>query len=106
MDIKPSLAFDIVPLLNPYGPAGSDPSLEFLVVSEETYRGGMAVNRFRHEKVTCEGDWQREGFRVGRVLWKVPSPQRREERAQGGKKRQGGTGSQVVFWDKLYLWSK
>nr|XP_020020722.1 bifunctional coenzyme A synthase isoform X2 [Castor canadensis] len=49
VDIKPSLAFDIIPLLDPYGPAGSDPSLEFLVVSEETYRGGMAVNRFRLE---------------------------------------------------------
>lgn len=49
VDIKPSLNFDIMPLLDPYGPAGSDPSLEFLVVSEETYRGGMAVNRFRLE---------------------------------------------------------
>ncbi|KAM5273395.1 bifunctional coenzyme A synthase [Ctenodactylus gundi] len=49
VDIKPSLTFDIVPLLDPYGPAGTDPSLEFLVVSEETYRGGMAVNRFRLE---------------------------------------------------------
>ncbi|XP_054987441.1 bifunctional coenzyme A synthase isoform X1 [Sorex araneus] len=49
VDIKPSLNFDIMPLLDPYGPAGSDPSLEFLVVSEETHRGGMAVNRFRLE---------------------------------------------------------
>ncbi|XP_011379502.1 bifunctional coenzyme A synthase isoform X3 [Pteropus medius] len=49
VDIKPSLTYDIVPLLDPYGPAGSDPSLEFLVVSEETCRGGMAVNRFRLE---------------------------------------------------------
>ncbi|XP_058140271.1 bifunctional coenzyme A synthase [Dasypus novemcinctus] len=49
VDIKPSLTFDIIPLLDPYGPAGSDPSLEFLVVSEETYRGGLAVNRFRLE---------------------------------------------------------
>lgn len=77
MDIKPSLAFDIIPLLDPYGPAGSDPSLEFLVVSEETYRGGMAVNRFRLENVTCEGDWQRERMGmgkaiVGRVLLEVP----------------------------------
>nr|XP_045014000.1 bifunctional coenzyme A synthase isoform X2 [Jaculus jaculus] len=49
VDVKPSLTFDVVPLLDPYGPAGSDPFLEFLVVSEETYRGGMAVNRFRLE---------------------------------------------------------
>nr|XP_038941542.1 bifunctional coenzyme A synthase isoform X2 [Rattus norvegicus] len=49
VDIKPSLTFELIPLLDPYGPAGSDPTLEFLVVSEETYRGGMAVNRFRLE---------------------------------------------------------
>ncbi|XP_005394688.2 PREDICTED: bifunctional coenzyme A synthase [Chinchilla lanigera] len=49
VDVKPSLTFDIVPLLDPYGPAGSDPLLQFLVVSEETYRGGMAVNRLRLE---------------------------------------------------------
>lgn len=59
VDIKPSLTFELVPLLDPYGPAGSDPTLEFLVVSEETYRGGMAVNRFRLENVTPDGDWQR-----------------------------------------------
>uniref|UniRef100_A0A2K6EHH4 Cytidyltransferase-like domain-containing protein n=1 Tax=Propithecus coquereli TaxID=379532 RepID=A0A2K6EHH4_PROCO len=49
VDIKPSLTFDIIPLLDPYGPTGSDSSLEFLVVSEETCRGGMAINRFRLE---------------------------------------------------------
>ncbi|XP_074079958.1 bifunctional coenzyme A synthase isoform X2 [Macrotis lagotis] len=49
VDMKPSLVFDIVPLLDPYGPAGTDPSLECLVVSEETYRGGLAVNRRRLE---------------------------------------------------------
>ncbi|KAK2101706.1 hypothetical protein P7K49_019372 [Saguinus oedipus] len=45
VDIKPSLTFH-VPLLDPYGPAGFDPSLEFLVVSKETYYGGMAINHF------------------------------------------------------------
>lgn len=71
VDVKPSLAFDVVPLLDPYGPAGSNPTLEFLVVSEETYRGGMAVNRFRLENVTPEGDWQREweGGGLSEVLW-------------------------------------
>lgn len=71
VDIKPSLTFDIIPLLDPYGPAGSDPSLEFLVVSEETYRGGMAVNRFRLENVTPGRDWQREwmGMGMGKATW-------------------------------------
>lgn len=72
VDVKPSLTFDIVPLLDPYGPAGSDPTLEFLVVSEETYRGGMAVNRFRLENVTPEGDWQREWD--GKACWKYCGP--------------------------------
>ncbi|XP_036613318.1 bifunctional coenzyme A synthase isoform X2 [Trichosurus vulpecula] len=35
VDMKPSLVFDIVPLLDPYGPAGTDPSLECLVGIEE-----------------------------------------------------------------------
>ncbi|XP_077020442.1 bifunctional coenzyme A synthase isoform X2 [Tamandua tetradactyla] len=35
VDVKPSLTFDVIPLLDPYGPAGSDPSLEFLVDLEE-----------------------------------------------------------------------
>lgn len=72
VDIKPSLTFDIIPLLDPYGPAGSDPSLEFLVVSEETYRGGMAVNRFRLENVTPEGDWQREWMGMGKDTGEAP----------------------------------
>lgn len=46
MDVKPSLTCGIIPFWDPYGSAGSDPILEFLVVSEETYRGGIAVNRF------------------------------------------------------------
>ncbi|KAL0612262.1 Bifunctional coenzyme A synthase [Plecturocebus cupreus] len=40
VDIKPSLTFDVALLLDPCGPAGFDPSLKFLVVSEETYCGG------------------------------------------------------------------
>lgn len=68
VDIKPSLTYDIIPLLDPYGPAGSDPSLEFLVVSEETCRGGMAVNRFRLENVTPGGDWQREWMGTGKAI--------------------------------------
>lgn len=82
VDIKPSLTFDIIPLLDPYGPAGSDPSLEFLVVSEETYRGGMAVNRFRLENVTPEGDWQRAWMGMGKATggcWKYMTPEEGRE---------------------------
>ncbi|NWU67017.1 COASY synthase, partial [Pterocles burchelli] len=48
-DVKPSLRYDIVPLADPYGPAVTDPDLQCLVVSEETRRGGEAVNKKRLE---------------------------------------------------------
>lgn len=50
-DVKPSLCYDIVPLADPFGPSVTDPNLQCLVVSEETRRGGEAVNRKRLENV-------------------------------------------------------
>lgn len=50
-DVKPSLHYDIVPLVDPYGPSVTDPDLQCLVVSEETRRGGEAVNKKRLENV-------------------------------------------------------
>lgn len=50
-DVKPSLHYDIVPLVDPYGPSITDPDLQCLVVSEETRRGGEAVNKKRLENV-------------------------------------------------------
>lgn len=51
-DVKPSVLYDIVPLGDPYGPAVTDPELRCIVVSEETRRGGEAVNKKRIENVT------------------------------------------------------
>ncbi|KAM3658304.1 bifunctional coenzyme A synthase [Ammospiza nelsoni] len=48
-DVKPSLCYDIVPLADPFGPSVTDPDLQCLVVSEETHRGGVAVNKKRLE---------------------------------------------------------
>ncbi|XP_075299802.1 LOW QUALITY PROTEIN: bifunctional coenzyme A synthase [Opisthocomus hoazin] len=48
-DVKPSLRYDIVRLVDPYGPSVTDPDLQCLVVSEETRRGGEAVNKKRLE---------------------------------------------------------
>lgn len=48
-DVKPSLQYDIVPLSDPFGPSVSDAELQCIVVSEETRRGGEAVNRKRAE---------------------------------------------------------
>lgn len=48
-DVKPSLEFEIVPLFDPFGPSITDPQLQCIVVSEETRKGGQAVNRRRLE---------------------------------------------------------
>ncbi|KAM9254963.1 bifunctional coenzyme A synthase [Cariama cristata] len=53
-DVKPSLCYDIVPLVDPYGPSVTDPDLQCLVVSEETRRGGEAVNKKRLENGLLE----------------------------------------------------
>ncbi len=41
---------EIVRITDPIGPAGDDPLLEALVVSEETYPGAIAVNEVRRER--------------------------------------------------------
>ncbi|XP_077406515.1 bifunctional coenzyme A synthase [Vanacampus margaritifer] len=48
-DVKPSLQVEIVPLGDPLGVSVVDPLLRCIVVSEETRRGGEAVNRKRIE---------------------------------------------------------
>ncbi|XP_073428426.1 bifunctional coenzyme A synthase isoform X1 [Dendrobates tinctorius] len=49
VDVKPSLGYDIVPISDPYGPSITDPELRCIVVSEETQRGGLSVNKRRLE---------------------------------------------------------
>ncbi|XP_016092385.1 bifunctional coenzyme A synthase [Sinocyclocheilus grahami] len=53
-DVKPSLEYEIVPLSDPFGPSVSDPELQCIVVSEETRKGGEAVNRKRVENRLAE----------------------------------------------------
>ncbi|XP_027027399.1 bifunctional coenzyme A synthase [Tachysurus fulvidraco] len=53
-DVKPSLQYEIVPLSDPFGPSVSDAELQCIVVSEETRRGGEAVNRKRTENGLAE----------------------------------------------------
>lgn len=50
-DTKPSLQVEIVPLEDPFGVSIVDPQLKCIVVSEETRRGGEAVNTKRAENV-------------------------------------------------------
>ncbi|XP_041830848.1 bifunctional coenzyme A synthase [Melanotaenia boesemani] len=48
-DTKPSLEVEIVPLDDPFGVSIVDPLLKCIVVSEETRKGGEAVNKKRIE---------------------------------------------------------
>ena len=48
--MKPSLEYKIYELSDPYGPSIVDPMLGCIVVSEETKKGGDAVNEKRKEK--------------------------------------------------------
>ncbi|XP_074835250.1 bifunctional coenzyme A synthase isoform X2 [Carettochelys insculpta] len=54
VDVKPSLHYDIVPLVDPCGPSVTDPDLECIVVSEETRKGGVTVNKKRLENGLSE----------------------------------------------------
>lgn len=53
-DTKPSLKVEIVPLNDPFGVSVVDPLLQCIVVSEETRKGGEAVNKKRIGNVSLE----------------------------------------------------
>ncbi|KAI4501903.1 hypothetical protein M0802_003238 [Mischocyttarus mexicanus] len=46
-EVDPLISYDIVPINDMYGPTKDDPTMEMLVVSEETKRGGDKVNSLR-----------------------------------------------------------
>lgn len=49
-DVDSSIEYNVVPITDMYGPTKEDPSLEMLVVSQETQRGGDKVNELRLQK--------------------------------------------------------
>ena len=53
-DVKPQLTYSVVPILDPFGPSITEHDLQCIVVSEETAKGGNAVNTRRAEKVTTK----------------------------------------------------
>lgn len=51
-DICPEVPCKIVPISDSFGPSIVDPTMDMLVVSRETLRGGQKVNEGKH--VTCK----------------------------------------------------
>ncbi|XP_011494595.1 PREDICTED: bifunctional coenzyme A synthase-like [Ceratosolen solmsi marchali] len=49
-DVDPCLTYNVVPITNMYGPSIEDPTLEMILVSEETLKGGEMVNEKRVQK--------------------------------------------------------
>ncbi|KAK0170675.1 hypothetical protein PV328_008498 [Microctonus aethiopoides] len=49
-DINSSLSYDVVSISDMYGPTKEDPTMEMIVVSEETKRGGIKINELRSQK--------------------------------------------------------
>lgn len=48
--MRPCVAYQIVPIEDPFGPSITDAKLECIVVSKETERGGQSVNKRRVER--------------------------------------------------------
>ncbi|KAJ8971839.1 hypothetical protein NQ317_001552 [Molorchus minor] len=49
-DICPELEYVITPISDPFGPAIVDPTMEVIIVSQETVRGGEKINEIRQTK--------------------------------------------------------
>ncbi|CAG0914400.1 unnamed protein product [Notodromas monacha] len=46
-DIDPSLTYSVVPIVDPMGPTKTDTTMNAIVVSEETLKGGELINEYR-----------------------------------------------------------
>ncbi|XP_012059274.1 PREDICTED: bifunctional coenzyme A synthase [Atta cephalotes] len=49
-DVDSSISYNVVPINDIYGPTKEDPTLEMIVVSEETKHGGDKINELRLQK--------------------------------------------------------
>lgn len=48
IDICPELEHKVVPISDPFGPTKDDPTMDLLIVSDETVKGGQKVNEGTH----------------------------------------------------------
>ncbi|XP_022120623.2 bifunctional coenzyme A synthase isoform X1 [Pieris rapae] len=55
-DINPDLEYNVLAIQDLYGPTKDDPRFEMIVLSEETYRGGVKINEKRKENGLKELD--------------------------------------------------
>ncbi|KAG8816328.1 hypothetical protein FRC18_001065 [Serendipita sp. 400] len=47
---RPDIEYEVVPISDVYGPTGSDPDIQALVVSKETLSGSQSIAKLRHER--------------------------------------------------------
>ncbi|KAH1016782.1 hypothetical protein HUJ04_007953 [Dendroctonus ponderosae] len=54
MDVCPEISYNICKISDPFGPAVVDPTMDVIVVSVETVRGGEKINEIRKQKSLAE----------------------------------------------------
>lgn len=51
-DVKPNLEYRVLPIYDGFGPTVTDKTMDLIVLSQETQKGGEMINTERKKKVT------------------------------------------------------